>query len=149
MKNCFKILISLILLSIPAYAFEDCIITTDGKLTGIKIQHNDIIDVFPMITLMNDKNTLIVHPLREGSTKFTVIKNDKDKYLFSVNISDEGTNISKVEGFDILTVDCPPGAYEYYFDLDLPPESEINEKENEIDDYIENLDEPPALRGEN
>ena len=140
MENYFKILISLILLSIPAYAYEDCIISTNGKLTDIKIQHNDIIDVFPMITVTNDKNTLIVHPLKEGTTKFTVVKNDKNKYLFSVNVKNDGTEITPVEGFDVLTVDCPPNTYEYFFDLDEPPGV------NEYDEFINELDEPPVLR---
>jgi len=145
MKKYLLTALSLIL-TVPAFAFEDCIISTDGKLTDIKIQHNDIIDVFPMITVMNDKNTLIVHPLKEGTTKFTVMKNNKNKYLFSVNVSDEGTEINTVEGFDILAVDCPPGTYEYNFDLDEPPESEITKNEN--NDCIDDLDEPPVLRGE-
>ena len=52
------------LFSLPVAAFEDCIITTKGKLNDIRIQHNDIIDVFPLITISNNKNTLIVHPLK-------------------------------------------------------------------------------------
>lgn len=140
----------------PVLAYEDCIITTDGTLTNIKIQNNDIIDVFPLITIMNNKNTLIVHPLKEGSTKFTVIKNNKDKYLFSVKINSESTEIDDVEGFDILTIDCPPGSYEYQFDLDEPPAIEteefgtnsmLNEAEK-FQMYIDNIEAPPVLRGE-
>jgi len=136
-----------LMLVLPSFAFEDCIITTDGKLTNIKIQHNDIIDVYPMITIMNDKNTLIVHPLKEGFSEFSVIKNNKDKFFFGVNVTEEKTSIPEVKGFDILTVDCPPNSYEYLFDLDTPPV--INPTENENIEYIENLDEPPELRGAN
>lgn len=146
MKKYLLGLLSLIL-TLPVFAFEDCIISTNGKLTDIKIQYNDIIDVYPLITIMNDKNTLIIHPLKEGFTKFSVVKNNKDKFFFSVNVSDEGTNITQVEGFDILTVDCPPDTYEYLFDLDEPPE--INISEDKSDQYLENLDEPPILRGAN
>jgi len=128
------------IISFPAFAFEDCIITTNGKLTDIKIQHNDIIDVFPLITVMNEKNTLIVHPLKKGETKFTILKNDKEKYLFNVKVNDKKTEIDEVKGFEIFAIDCPPN--EYYFDLDLPPE--INNENN----FINNLDEPPVLRGE-
>lgn len=129
------------MLSLPVFAFEDCIIITNGRLTDIKIQQNDIIDVFPLITIMNDKNTLIVHPLKEGSTKFTVIKNNKDKYLFKVNVTAESTVIDEVKGFDIFTVDCPPGAYEYYFELDEPPYL------NTDAEFIYNIDKPPVLKG--
>ncbi len=140
MKKYILILLFSILI-LPVFAFEDCVISTNGKLTDIKIQNNDIIDVYPLITIMNDKNTLFVHPLKAGCTKFTVLKNGKDKYLFNVKVSDNSTQIDEVKGFDILTIDCPPNTYEYYFDLDEPPA-------NSADDFINNLDEPPALRGE-
>ena len=141
-----------IFLTLPVFAYEDCIITTNGKLTDIKIQYNDIIDVYPLVTIMNDKNTLIIHPLKEGCTKFSVVKNEKEKYIFNVEINDEGTIVSQTEGFDILAIDCPPNAYEYLFDLDEPPvinTSGVNTLEEEDDSYIKYLDEPPMLRGEN
>ena len=132
------------LITIPVFAFEDCVIMTDGKLTDIKIQHNDIVDVFPMITIENNKNTLFVHPLKEGQTKFTVLKNNKSKYLFNIKIVEVKTEINPVVGFEIFTVDCPPEAFEYLFDLDEPPETE-----NSTDNFSDELDEPPMLRGEN
>ena len=141
MKKFLFITLALVL-SLPAFAFEDCLIMSNGKLNNIKIQHNDIVDVFPLITVMNDKNTLIVHPLKQGSTKFSVVKNDKDKYFFDVTVTENSTDIEPKEGFEILKIDCPPGGYEYYFDLDEPPVKE------EEDSFIKNLDEPPFLRGE-
>ena len=140
MKN-FILILTAFILFLPAFAFEDYIITSNGKLTDIKIQHNDIIDVFPLITIMNDKNTLIVHPLKEGSTKFTVLKNNKDKYLFDVKVTDNETTVKDVSGFEIMAIDCPPGYFEYYFDLDEPPLSDS--KNNNYSD----IDSPPMLRG--
>lgn len=127
---------------LPAYSYEDYIIATNGRLTDIKIQNNDIIDVYPLITVMNDKNTLFIHPLKSGKTKFTVLKNNKDKYLFNVNVGENSTEIDEVNGFEVLAIDCPPNAYEYYFDLDEPP------VESSYSEFIKNLDEPPVLRGE-
>ena len=139
-----KFLITFIALMfiLPVFAYEDCIITTDGKLTDIKIQYNDVIDVFPLITVMNEKNTLIVHPLKLGQTKFTVLKNNKDKYLFNVKVDKNGTFIDEVNGFEIFTIDCPPTSDIFDFELDAPPII------YDHDDYIDNLDEPPILRGE-
>ena len=113
------LLFFLILAVSPVFAFEDCIITTNGKLTDISIEYNDIIDVYPLITIMNDKNTLIVHPLKIGKTRFCVLKNNKDKVMFNVNVTEEKTTIDNVDGFDILGIDTPPGLYEY--ELDTPP----------------------------
>ena len=141
MKKYLLILLTYTLI-LPAYSFEDALVITNGKLNNIKIQHNDIIDVFPLVTIMNEKNTLIVHPLKEGNTKFSAIKNDKDKYIFSVNITQEATNIEPIEGFDILNIDCPPKGYGEYFDLDEPPLM------NEDEAFINSIDEPPFMNGE-
>ena len=133
----------MLILTCPVFAFEDALVITNGKLNNIKIQHNDIIDVFPVITVMNDKNTLIVHPLKEGETKFSVTKNDKDRYTFSVKVTEGFTNVeTDKDGFEILSIDCPPGSFMYYFDLDEPPYI------GEEDDFVKTLDEPPFLRGE-
>ena len=144
----------LFLMGLAAFAYEDCIITTNGKMTDISIQHNDIIDVFPLITVMNEKNTLIVHPLKKGKTKFSILKDKKDKYIFDVTVTEESTKIEPKEGFDILNIDCPPSSYEYYFDLDLPPYDTGKEEFFDLDlppaydcDDFE-LDSPPKLRGE-
>ena len=102
-----------------AFAYEDCVITAGGKLSDIKIERNDIIDVYPMFTIMNEKNTLIVHPLKEGSTRFCVLKNGKDIIAFSVKVEAEKTIIDEVDGFDIMQIDEPPQEWE--FELDAPP----------------------------
>ena len=107
------------LLSAPALAFEDVIITNNAKLTNIKIENHDVIDVFPLVTIMNDKNTIIVHPLTEGESRFTVLKDGKKLAIFLVKVETEKTKIEPVEGFDILTIDYPPNVYE--FELDKPP----------------------------
>ena len=100
-------------------AYEDCILITNGKLNDIKIENNQIIDVYPLITIMNDRNTLIVHPLKEGETTFSVLKNKKKICVFNVKVENVKTTINNVEGFEILQIDEPPKDYE--FELDLPP----------------------------
>lgn len=101
------------------YAFEDVIITNNSKLSDIKIEDHDIIDVFPLITIMNDKNTLIVHPLKEGKSEFAVLKDGKKLVKFSVKVEADETKIEPVDGFEILTIDYPPNIFEY--ELDEPP----------------------------
>lgn len=145
MKNYFKIFLAFILLSMPVYAFEDCIMSTNGKLTEIKIQHNDIIDVFPLITIMNDKNTLIIHPLKKGESKFSVVKNEREKVIFTVVVNDTETYVTPYEDFDILTIDCPPDIDEYIIDIDEPPYTESQDSVN--DKYVDDLESPPVLRG--
>ena len=110
---------SLILFSsLQTYAFEDYIITTKGKLTDISIEDNTIVDVCPLITILNDKNTLLVTPLKTGKTRFCVLKNTKEKVMFNIEITGNKTIIDNVNGFEILSID-QPGTGE--FELDKPP----------------------------
>lgn len=112
------ILMFVINLILPAQAFEDYIITTNGKLTDISIENNKIVDVYPIITVMNDKNTLMVTPLKEGKTRVCFLKNNKEKVMFNIEVTEEKTLIDEVEGFDILSLDSP---VEENFILDEPP----------------------------
>ena len=114
------LLIALIFMShLQAFAFEDYIITTNAKLTDISIEDNTVINVYPLITLMNDKNTLIVQPLKTGKTRFCLLKNNKDVVMFNVEVSENRTKIDTVDGFDILSIDIPPNVN--ILELDLPP----------------------------
>lgn len=118
MKKLFIVVI-IMFLSLQAHAFEECVITTKGKLTDIKIENNQIINVYPLITIMNNKNTLFVKPLKEGETNFSVLKNGKQIYNFNVKITENRTQIDDVEGFIIQTLDLPPNLFN--FKLDEPP----------------------------
>lgn len=113
-----KLIATLIFLStLQAYAFEDYIITTNGKLTDISIEDNTIVDVYPLITLMNDKNTLMITPLKTGKTRVCVLKNKKEKIMFNIEILENKTIIDDVKGFEILAIDKPIDEFE----LDEPP----------------------------
>ena len=105
-------------MQLQAQALEDCIITTKGKLTDIKIEDNTVLNVYPLITIMNDKNTLMVTPLKTGKTSFSVLKNSKERIEFQVEIGENSTYIKEVKGFDILTIDEPESSE---FKLDEPP----------------------------
>ena len=116
------------LLGLNCYAFEDYLIINNGKLTDIKIEDNSIIDVFPMITISNDKNILIVRPLKVGKTNFCALKNNKDVILFNVEVKEDETIINNVKGFDILSIDKPTNYKE--IQIDLPPDKFNRQTEN-------------------
>ena len=100
-------------------AYQDCVIINESKLTDINIEDNSVIDVFPLITVMNDKNTLIVHPLKTGKTRFCVLRNNKNLSLFNVEVMENTTKISAPKGFDVFSIDSPVNEFE--FELDEPP----------------------------
>lgn len=102
-------------------AYQDCLITTNGKLTDISIEDNSVVDVYPLVTLMNDKNTLMVTPLKIGKTRFCVLKNDKEIVMFNVEIMTDKTSIDEVKGFEILSIDKPVEDEGEELELDEPP----------------------------
>lgn len=135
----FLLIVFIFFISLQAQAFEDCIITTNGRLTNISIEDNTVIDVHPIITVMNKKDTLVIHPLKEGVTCFTVLKNNKEKFLFTVKVEKDETIVSHQDKFDILYLDAPPD----WFNLDLPPMEIYEDLEKPP---VLKLDEPPFLR---
>lgn len=133
------ILLSIFSINLQAQAFEDYIITTNGKLTHISIENNQIIDVFPLITVMNEKNTLIIHPLKEGSTCFSIKKDFSESFLFHVKVTEDETFIAPVDGFDIFPIDEPPIILDYA--LDKPPVLKKNINIDGIDININSIKE--------
>ncbi len=97
------------------------IISSSSRLSDIKIEHNDIINVYPLITLTNDKKVLIIEPLKEGVSRFIVTKDKKEPVVFSAHVEADRTIIDAPQEFEVLTLDIPPQAYEYEFILDEPP----------------------------
>ena len=95
------------LFPLAANAYEDYLIITNGKLTDISIEDNTIVNVYPLITLMNDKNTLMVTPLKIGKTRVCILKNNKDIVMFNIEVKKNTTIIDEVNGFDILSLDTP------------------------------------------
>lgn len=106
------------LFPLSANAYEDYLIITNGKLTDISIENNTIVNVYPLITLLNDKNTLMVTPLKTGKTRVCVLKNNKDIAMFNIEVQKNKTIIDEVSGFDILSLDTP---IQDELELDEPP----------------------------
>lgn len=120
--NKWLTLFLIIILGSQALAFQDCLITTDGKFSDISIENNKLVDVYPLVTVMNEKNTLVVHPLDVGSTRFCVLKNNKNIMMFNVKIEKDKTYIEEVDGCEILPIDSPDDKYDdERFELDKPP----------------------------
>ena len=115
------LIISIFLMTLSVQAYQDCVVINNGKITDINIEDNTIIDVYPLITVMNEKNTLIVHPLKVGKTRFCALKNNKNLVLFEVEVTDYETKIISPDGFEVLSIDTPDDEFEFDFKLDEPP----------------------------
>ena len=117
LRNLCFFSLAIIYSSMAVFAYEDYLIIADGKLTDISIEDNSIVNVYPLVTLMNDKNTLLISPLNTGKTRVCVLKNNKDIVMFNIEITQNKTLIDEVKGFDILSLDTLYQDWE----LDKPP----------------------------
>lgn len=99
-------------------AYEDYLLISNGKLSDISIEDNTVVNVYPIITLMNNKNTLMITPLKTGKTRVCVLKNNKDIVMFNIVVEENKTLIDEVKGFDIFALDTPDIEQ---LELDEPP----------------------------
>ena len=111
--------------TLAGHAYQDCILTSDEKLTDIQVGDETIVSVSPLVTILNEKNTIIIHPLREGETKVCMLKNEKNIIDLNIKVTQEETIVSESNGIDIFVLDEP----EEIFEIDEPPifeEGEVN-----------------------
>ena len=113
------ILTTLIFLtSLQAQAFEDFILSTDSKISNIKIKDTSVININPLTTILNEKNILFITPIKIGETSFSLQKEDKI-FNFNVVVKDKETIISKNDEFEIVSLDTHPQILDC--EIDLPP----------------------------
>lgn len=119
MKKSFLTIALILISTLQTQAFEEYILSTEGKLSKINIENSEILKIEPVITIDNSKNTLFITPLKEGETKFSVVKDNVEKITFDVKINEENISFSQIDGFDIVAFDTPPVILDC--NLDKPP----------------------------
>ena len=107
----------------------DYLISTNHQINASSITNQDILVVEPFCTLFNEKNSLIIHPKREGKTQFILYMND-GKRIFNVNISAKYPR--NKEGikkgiFEVKAIDTTPISDDE--DLNITPSSYDNSAE--------------------
>ena len=105
-------------LTLQANAFEDLILSSNEKMTDIKIENNQIINIHYLTTILNEKDTIFINPINIGETSFSLIKAN-EKYTFNVKVDEDETFINNIEGFEIVSLDTPPQILD--FEIDPPP----------------------------
>ena len=134
--NKFLTTIFILCFSLQAQAFEDFILSTDGKISNIKIENSSIVNINPLTTILNEKNTLFIIPQKLGETSFSLQKNN-ETFKFSIKIDEEETTISEIDGFEIVSLDSHPVILDC--EIDAPPEFKPKETIN-IDGAIIDVD---------
>lgn len=108
MKKIKYFFISSVLLLMTNIAYADsCIMITESKITDINCSNNDIISINVLTTLSNEKRSLIVSSLKDGSCDFT-IKLNKSNYKYKAVVDNGKLKITGSNKIKILPVDLPP-----------------------------------------
>ncbi len=110
------VLICCLLGTSTAYAYENCIITSDNPITSVENKTPGIISIQEITTIMNDRNTVIIECLKEGSGEFTITSGGKES-KFNIKISANKSEMKGSTGYNWYVLDMAPGVFE----LDPPP----------------------------
>ena len=90
----------------PVFA-DSCIMISETSITDIKCKDCGIINVKPLLSLSNEKKSIMVTSLRDGQTELTIkIKNKSCCY--KVTVSNGKLKICGDNKIKILPVDLPP-----------------------------------------
>ena len=110
MFNFKKILTGFIILCSANIAFADSyIMIANDTITDIQCEDNGIVNVHALTTLTNEKKSVIVTALKDGSTQFTMkIKNKC--HCYKVNVNKGLLQICGDNSIKILPIDLPPEA---------------------------------------
>ena len=102
----FFLLLAIISTITQAQAFEDYIILGDKKFDFIKSQNNDIVSVEPFYTIDNTKNIILLKSKQIGKTQL-IYSIEGVEGDIEVEISEDRTILSKVEGLSYFVLDLP------------------------------------------
>lgn len=133
MKSLKKILLTLIIFLSATCCFgaevltvnlgQDYLITTEQKVDVFEVSNPEILSLSPFFTIFNEKNVLLLHPIKLGKTKFSIVL-DTGSTTFEINVvpkSDKTPTHLKLGAFDVMLLDSPPVLEE--FEIDIPPQS--------------------------
>lgn len=103
-----KLLLALIIFITPvkAYALQDYLIFSDKPVKSVSVEDKSILRVFPVQTIDNSKQTIILKPIKEGKTSVT-IKTFESQSVLKVKVKKDETLIKDCEGFDFMPADIP------------------------------------------
>lgn len=100
-----KFLLMFLIFTIPqAYGFEDYIIVSDAPVSSIIWSDDDVLSAFPMLTIDNKKDTIILMAKKEGKASIT-IQTDLGNSQIDVEVRPDKTILSDVEGFTYFNLD--------------------------------------------
>jgi len=113
-------IITLCLAFIPkVFAFDDYLLHTDKPVVKITSSNADIITANVLVTIMNEKDTVIIKSNQVGKAVLTFYFKDETIEI-PVNVKKNKTVFKKHPRLNFIKLDTPP----QIFQIDLPPNVE-------------------------
>lgn len=104
-----KILLTILLITSPVFAYEDYMVISDEAVQSVSVQKENFLDAKVLFTIDNEKRFVILTPKNVGETKVYLKTNNGHKQL-DVRISKDKTDITSPEGITCYELDIPPEA---------------------------------------
>ena len=76
-----KLLLTILLLTTPAFAFEDYMIISNSAVKSVDVQDESVLEAKILFTIDNERKVLIISPKKVGNTKIQVQTDDGQKNL--------------------------------------------------------------------
>lgn len=87
---------------------EDYLITTEQSIRLSTVDNSSIVQLNSFFTILNEKNILLLHPLKLGSTSFKIYLND---YSIDFNVSVKSSPVkikpTNKKDYEIMQLDIP------------------------------------------
>lgn len=105
-------------IALQTFAYDDLIISCGDTIAQIKNRTPNIVTVETLTTIMNERDTILVDVLKEGTADFTLIFETGQIADFKLNIDEKSTKITKqTKDFEVFVIDD----YAKEIEIDLPP----------------------------
>ena len=113
-------IITLCLAFIPkVFAFDNYLVHTEKPVVKIVSTDNNIITANVLVTIINEKDMVIIAPKQSGKAILTFYFKDETVEI-PVTVKKNKTIFKKTESLKFIKIDIPP----QLFQIDLPPRAE-------------------------
>ena len=116
MKKLWGFFLIVFCLTLKSFAFEDYILLSEKPIKKVISSNQEVIVANVLVTIMNEKNTVIIKSKSKGKAILTLTIDD-EKFEIPIEVKDNKTVFKKNPLFEILKIDLPPESFE----IDLPP----------------------------
>lgn len=113
--------LTLFILPLQADAYQDYIIFSDNPVSSAVIEDSNIAEVFPLQTIANKKETILLKAKKDGKTNIIITTSQGERRI-GINVKSDKIIFNDLNGFNTEVCDIPPQNLKINgLDVLLPP----------------------------